>query len=45
MRIGVERTLRIEAYKLEELLCGTGASALGELLHLGANKHGRVQGR
>ena len=45
MRIGVERTLRIEADKLEEFLGGTGASALGELLHLGANKHGRVQGR
>ena len=45
MRIGIKRTLRIQANELEQFLGGASATTLGELLHLGLDKHRRVQRR
>ena len=43
MRIALERTLGVEANELQELLGATGATALGELLHLGGDEHRGVE--
>ena len=44
MRIGVQGALRVQADELEQLFCGAGAAALGQLLHLSFDEHGRVEG-
>ena len=45
VRVGVKRSLGVETDELKELLGGTRATALGELLHLGTDEHGGVERR
>ena len=43
VRVGLEGALGIQAHQLKEFLCAAGSAALGQLLHLCLDEHGRVQ--
>ena len=43
VRVGLEGALGIQAHQFEEFLCAAGSAALGQLLHLCLDEHGRVQ--
>ena len=45
VRVGLERTLGVQAHQLEEILGAARATAAGQLLHLSPDQHGGVQGR
>ena len=43
VRVGLQGALGVQAHQLEEFLCAAGSAALGQLLHLCLDEHGRVQ--